>query len=129
MAESISSKLQLWNNWESASTPDAVSGGLFPGSQPPLDFLHSVFVQEALIPSGLRDSFDDSPPPLTLQWFLELERLRHHRYGRWIPATLEFSRHAAETMLCVGPGLGTDWVQFARHGAHVLCCSDPQHLP
>jgi ubiquinone/menaquinone biosynthesis C-methylase UbiE len=41
---------------------------------------------------------------------------------------LEFSKHAGEVLLGVGNGLGTDWVQYARHGASVVVCcpSAPQ---
>jgi SAM-dependent methyltransferase len=61
--------------------------------------------------------------PFSLQWFLDLEAARHRRHGRWIPRLLEFQKHAGETVLCLGTGLGADWVQFARHGAEVVVCS------
>ena len=38
-------------------------------------------------------------------------------------ALLEFSKHAGETLLGMGRGLGTDWLQYARHGASVVACS------
>src|SRR5262249_43087432 len=40
----------------------------------------------------------------------------------WIPRLLEFSKHGGETLLGLGNGLGTDWVQYARHGAEVIAC-------
>jgi SAM-dependent methyltransferase len=61
--------------------------------------------------------------PLSLQWFLEVESLRHHRQGHWIPALLEFTRHAGERLLGLGVGLGSDWVQYARNGAEVVTAS------
>jgi SAM-dependent methyltransferase len=61
-------------------------------------------------------------PPFSLQWFLDVEALRHGRHGRWIPHLLEFAKHAGERLLGLGPGLGSDWVQYARHGADVVAC-------
>jgi SAM-dependent methyltransferase len=66
----------------------------------------------------------DSPTePYTLQWFLAIEHHRHSRTARWIPGLLEFNRHAGETLLGLGNGLGTDWIQYARQGANVIACS------
>jgi ubiquinone/menaquinone biosynthesis C-methylase UbiE len=130
MAESISSKLQLWDDWESTSPGETVDTSHLGWPCPPVDFVQSVFLSEALVPARSRYAFDELAPPLTLQWYLEIERLRHQRYGRWIPTALEFARHAGETLLCVGTGLGTDWVHYARNGAQVIvCCPDAQHLP
>jgi ubiquinone/menaquinone biosynthesis C-methylase UbiE len=61
--------------------------------------------------------------PYTLQWFLSIENRRHGRQGRWIPRLLEFAKHSGETLLGLGNGLGTDWLQYARHGAEVVVCS------
>jgi ubiquinone/menaquinone biosynthesis C-methylase UbiE len=36
---------------------------------------------------------------------------------------LEFAKHSGETLLGLGNGLGTDWLQYARHGAKVIVCS------
>jgi ubiquinone/menaquinone biosynthesis C-methylase UbiE len=67
--------------------------------------------------------------PLSLEWFLEIESLRHHRQGHWIPPLLEFTRHAGERLLGLGGGLGSDWVQYARHGAEVTCaCASAEQL-
>jgi SAM-dependent methyltransferase len=63
-----------------------------------------------------------SAEPLTLQWFLDAETARYGRAGRWLPKLLEFAKHAGERILCVGDGLGTDWVQYARCGASVTAC-------
>ncbi|HMF12283.1 MAG TPA: class I SAM-dependent methyltransferase, partial [Gemmataceae bacterium] len=51
------------------------------------------------------------------------EGKRHSRHGRWIPKILEFGKHAGDTLLGIGNGLGTDWIQYARHGASVVVCS------
>lgn len=61
--------------------------------------------------------------PYTLQWFLAIEHQRHSRSARWIPRLLEFTRHPGETLLGIGNGLGTDWLQYARHEAQVIACS------
>jgi SAM-dependent methyltransferase len=65
--------------------------------------------------------------PFTLQWFLNIEYQRLHRRGRWIPRLLEFAKHSGETLLGIGNGLGTDWVQYARNGAHVVVCCPSAH--
>jgi ubiquinone/menaquinone biosynthesis C-methylase UbiE len=73
-----------------------------------------------------------SPPrdgvanPYTLPWFEQVERQRYSRHGYWIPKVLEFKRHASEMVLGLGEGLGTDWLQYARHGTHVIACSPSQ---
>jgi SAM-dependent methyltransferase len=73
------------------------------------------------------ESFVPPPPdnaePYTLQWYLAIEHHRHHRQAKWIPELLEFGKHPGETLLGIGPGLGTDLVQYARHGARVIACS------
>ena len=52
--------------------------------------------------------------PLSREWFLHLDGKRYRRHGRWVPALLEFTRHARENMLAVGDGLGLDWVRYRR---------------
>jgi SAM-dependent methyltransferase len=66
---------------------------------------------------------------LTLQWYLELEELRHRRQGRWIPSLLEFGKHAGERLLGLGSSLGSDLVQYAHHGAEVVSvCASAEQL-
>jgi ubiquinone/menaquinone biosynthesis C-methylase UbiE len=65
----------------------------------------------------------DEGEPYTLQWFLSIENHRHGRHARWIPRLLEFAKHQGETLLGLGHGLGTDWLQYARNGANVVVCS------
>ena len=92
---------------------------VLPGPHYPAQFAERLFVSEALTPMP--------PPaetePYSLQWFLNIESRRHSRHGRWIPRVLEFAKHANETLLGIGDGLGTDWIQYARHGANVVVCS------
>ena len=57
--------------------------------------------------------------PLTRDWYLHLDSKRYRRHGRWVPAMLEFTRHAGENLLAVGDGLGLDWVRLAEGGANV----------
>lgn len=66
---------------------------------------------------------DGGPEPYRAPWFLEIERQRYRRHGRWMPRVLEFHKHSGETLLALGTGLGTDWVQYARHGSSVVVCS------
>jgi len=65
----------------------------------------------------------DSAEPYTLQWFLAIEHERHNRQAKWLPHLLEFTKHSGDTLLGLGNGLGTDWIQYARHGAKVIACS------
>lgn len=57
---------------------------------------------------------------LSLQWYLDLQRVRHNRQGHWMPAKLEFTRHAGERLLGLGHNLGSDLVEYARFGAEVI---------
>jgi SAM-dependent methyltransferase len=57
--------------------------------------------------------------PLSSEWFVHLDNKRYRRHGHWVPALLEFTRHARENMLVVGDGLGLDWVRYAEGGANV----------
>ena len=43
-----------------------------------------------------------------------------------MPKVLEFRRHAGETLLGLGEGLGTDWLQYACHGAKVIAAGPSQ---
>jgi len=115
MADSYSSKLQIWDGWLPAFPPGRP---LAPGRPiPNVGQAERLFAIEALGRAG-RDTVD----PYSLQWFLDAEQARHHRNGRWIPRSLEFAKHGGETLLGLGDSLGTDWVQYARHGAAVVAC-------
>lgn len=123
MADSYSSKVQLWEGWMPA---------LAKGPAPPaeehrpiltrhyrLEFADRLYAGETLYANG---RIHEGAEPFTLQWFLDIENARHSRQGRWIPRLLEFVKHSGETLLGLGNGLGTDWIQYARHGAEVIAC-------
>lgn len=57
--------------------------------------------------------------PFSRGWFEELELKRYARHGAWLPRVLEFTRHAGERLLMLGPGLGSDALQYLRHGTQV----------
>jgi SAM-dependent methyltransferase len=99
------------------------SGLVVQGPHNAAEFASRLFFAEVLQPprSALRHLQDAEP--YSLQWFLNAEKLRHSRPGRWIPKLLEFTKHAGETLLCLGNGLGTDWIQYARNNASVVVCS------
>jgi SAM-dependent methyltransferase len=132
MADPSSSKLHLWEGWTAS-----VRDGRFPATAavpPPVvpfsaAYTEHLYASETLGPPAPAAVLEGRAEPYTLQWFLDIEHLRHRRYGRWLPSALEFTKHAGETLLGLGVGLGTDWVQYARHGAAVLVCSPAaEHL-
>jgi SAM-dependent methyltransferase len=87
------------------------------------DFAERLYACESLNPLHEPAKPEERTEPYTLQWFLNIENRRHRRQGRWIPHVLEFSKHSGETLLGLGSGLGTDWLQYARYGAAVVVCS------
>ena len=106
--------------------PPTPGGRSLPESPFRLELADRLFASEALHVNGrLREGAE----PFTLQWFLDIENARHNRHGSWIPRLLEFVKHTGETLLGLGNGLGTDWVQYARHGAQVIaCCPSAEQL-
>jgi SAM-dependent methyltransferase len=66
--------------------------------------------------------------PFSRSWYEEIELKRFSRQGDWLPRLLEFSRHRHESMVMIGPGIGTDAIQYERHGTEVtvgVTDSDP----
>ncbi len=108
----IHADLRLWTGSEPVA----------PALATPRALADRLFVQEAF----------RSPPrefsaeAYSLSWFEQAERQRYARQGYWLPKVLEFKRHAGDILLGVGDGLGTDWLQYARQGAHVIACSPAQ---
>lgn len=93
------------------------------GPHRPEEFAARLFACESLQPPSVGNGPDEPVEPYSLQWFLEIENHRHGRQGRWIPKVLEFAKHPGDTLLGLGHGLGTDWLQYARHGSDVVVCS------
>ncbi len=119
MADSYS-RLPLWEGWYALPAGRPAVGT---ARSEPVDPCapEQLYLDETLGPRSARPP--DGIEPFSLQWFLHVEHERLQRYARWLPSTLEFSRHSGETLLGLGPGLGTDWVQYAREGASVIVCS------
>jgi SAM-dependent methyltransferase len=132
MEDFYPSTLKVWNGWSPAGvqpTRELTSMTNLAGPHYPADFAHRLYVREALHSALAMADERETTPPYTLQWFLEIETKRHQRHGRWIPRLLEFARHPGETLLGLGDGLGTDWLQYARHGANVVvCCPAKEQL-
>jgi ubiquinone/menaquinone biosynthesis C-methylase UbiE len=130
MADSFSSKVQLWEGWMPAlpkgPTPPASEDRPLLARPYHLDFADRLSAGETLHATWL---LREGSEPFTLQWFLDIEHARHSRQGQWIPRLLEFVKHGGETLLGLGHGLGTDWIQYARHGAEVIaCCPSSEQL-
>jgi SAM-dependent methyltransferase len=121
MAESFSRNLQIWDGWAPGENQSAQSGEVRAScSLHPLELAEHFFASETM---SRRTGSQDGAQPFSLQWFLEIESIRHGRHGRWLPKLLEFTKHSGDRLLGLGPGLGTDWVPYARHGAQVITCS------
>jgi SAM-dependent methyltransferase len=123
MADS-SGKLRIWEGW----VPALLKGAFppLPGQRGPAGLSSAGEVAERLytaetLRAGQRPR--DGAEPFSLQWYLDVEAARHGRQGTWIPRLLEFTKHGGERLLGLGTGLGTDWVQYARHGALVTACA------
>jgi SAM-dependent methyltransferase len=122
MADTFSGKLQIWDGWRSAEAASATgaNGPARREASTDPERINSLFLQETFLKKSRRK---ETVEPLSLGWFLEIEGIRHGRYGRWLPRQLEFGKHRGEKLLGMGPGLGTDWVQYALQGAEVVACS------
>jgi SAM-dependent methyltransferase len=67
--------------------------------------------------------------PFSAAWYDELEQKRYQRHGVWLPAALEFGRHPGESLLLLGPGVGSDAVQYVRTGTPVTVGVTPLDHP
>ncbi len=125
MDDSFAHPVQLWRARGAASLAEtAPADGLVPLPPPSPLLADRLYAEESLIPPGRTPRPGEGAEPFSLQWFLDIEQQRHGRYGKWIPKLLEFTKHAGDTLLGIGGGLGTDWVAYARGGAAVIAC-DP----
>jgi SAM-dependent methyltransferase len=123
MEDSYPRKLEVWPGWALSLRDGLASTNGRPAAAAPADLADRLYASEALNPAAASPRSPDGAEPYSLQWFLEVESQRHGRQGRWIPRLLEFAKHSGETLLGLGDGLGTDWVQYARHGAQVIVCA------
>lgn len=126
MERSYPSPVHYWEGWTTMLAQDLlepVRPHGVPGPHQPADFADRLYACEALKPPTTGSRVEEVAEPYTLQWFLDIENQRHGRQGRWIPRLMEFAKHPGETLLGLGHGLGTDWLQYARHGAAVVVCS------
>lgn len=132
MEGSYSSNVQVWNGWATTLAQDLlepVRSRTLAGPHHPTEFADRLYACESLKPYSIGTRPEEIAEPYTLQWFLDIENQRHGRHARWIPKLLEFAKHSGETLLGLGHGLGTDWLQYARHGAAVVVCSpSPEQL-
>lgn len=122
----IRNHLRIWDQPALTVVHDAPAPGAgrpFAGPHHARDFAERLYAHETLNPGAAGPMGHEGSEPYSLQWFLNIENQRHGRQGRWIPRLLEFAKHPGETLLGLGAGLGTDWLQYARHGASVVVCS------
>jgi SAM-dependent methyltransferase len=80
--------------------------------------------RELLRPPTHRASHRDREP-FSDAWFDELEHKRYARHGEWLPAALEFAKHAGEAVLLLGPGVGSDAIAYLRQQAVVTIGVSP----
>ena len=104
--------LRIWKDETGSSEAGIVS------SSAPHESLHQRLASDEILRPTLRlrESFE----PLTLAWYQELERLRYHRHGRWIPRLLDFGKYHGERLLGLGTSLGSDLVNYAVGGVEVV---------
>jgi hypothetical protein len=137
MADFLPCKLKLWDNptlalqaifgqAETEPAPAPAKPDYLQGPHNPHDFAQKLYSLESLQPAMMRSRSLEQPEPYSLQWFLDIEDQRHSKHGKWIPKLLEFAKHPGETLLGVGHGLGTDWVQYAQN-ADVPAAGDQQY--
>lgn len=80
---------------------------------------------ELLRPPPVRPPARRELEPYGRAWFEELEHMRYAPPGVWLRRALEFTRHAGESLLMLGPGVGSDAVQYHRHEVQVTVCGMP----
>jgi SAM-dependent methyltransferase len=88
----------------------------------------ALAARELLRPPGSRTGHRELEP-FSRAWFEELEAKRYAPNGVWLRRILEFSRHPHQSLLMLGPGVGTDALQYQRHGTRVTVCVTPTDSP
>lgn len=89
------------------------------GGDLPAEAIHRLFHREAF----QKPPREFAPEAFSRDWFALVEETRYRRQGYWLPRCLEFAKHAGETVLALGEGLGTDWIQYSQNGADVVVVS------
>jgi SAM-dependent methyltransferase len=84
--------------------------------------------QELIRPSGARRA-PAGLVPFSAAWYDELEHKRYQRHGVWLPAALEFGRHPGESLLLLGPGVGSDAIRYLQTGTLVTVGITPVDQP
>lgn len=107
-----------------ADAADSREGSAAPGPPDP----HLLATRELLRSPALRPGHRELEP-FSRAWFEELEHKRYAAHGSWLRRVLEFSRHPGESLLMVGAGLGSDALQYHRHGTPVTLCATPSDHP
>src|SRR5206468_3841374 len=54
---------------------------------------------------------------------------RYARHGGWLPAALELGRHPGESVLLLGPGVGSDAIRYLQTGTGVTIAVSPTDHP
>lgn len=67
--------------------------------------------------------------PFSAAWFDELEQKRYARHGGWLLAALELGRHPGESVLLLGPGVGSDAIRYLQTGTEVTIAVAPTDHP
>jgi SAM-dependent methyltransferase len=121
MPGAYSTNLRLFTGDAADDAPAEPPSPVRPMPESPPDAADRLYQREAF-----RAPPPAAPGPYSRPWFDLVAEQRYAKQGYWLPKLLEFRRHAGETVLCLGEGLGTDGLQYARHGATVLACSPSQ---
>lgn len=58
--------------------------------------------------------------PGTVEFYEKVEAERYLAYAPWLKGAVDFAGFPGGRVLEIGPGLGTDHIQFARHGARMF---------
>lgn len=125
MSGSYPGKLRVWEAWDLLDGAEMTSAQVHGRTASPTGFrerIEALYLRETMRGPAARLKPEELADPFSLHWFLYVEKQRHGRYARWLPDVLEFTKHAGETLLGLGTGLGTDWVQYAQCGASVVVC-------
>ena len=116
------SNLKLFSGDPSISASGARSDPVTPLPQPvvsvPLPDPNVLANRELIRPVAYRRAVHGIAP-FSAAWYDELEQKRYQRHGAWLAGALEFGRHPGESLLLLGPGVGSDAVRYMINGTPV----------